>query len=230
MKQKKEIKNMWNNKIYTENYYTRTARNKYFSKLLYLNYPNIKNILNVGGGGKRDLFNCLYNKNIKVFELDFTGDNDLTLNLDKIDKMPFKDNEFECVCCFDVLEHLENFHKITNELIRVSSGKIFISLPVSSSLFLNIIRNKRRTSNQEGYYFKFYGLPLEIPEDRHRWFLTAKDIELFFLNLAKQNNLKINFFSHNKNSLKFKFFKFLFRERIAKELILPFIWILLEKI
>ena len=111
-----------------------------FQKLLSINFPNIKNILNIGGGGKRDLSNAIDNEKIKVFEIDFQGENDLTLNLDEVEKFPFKDNEFECVCCFDVLEHLENFHNITNELIRVSSNKVFISLPVSSALFLNIIK------------------------------------------------------------------------------------------
>ena len=148
---------MWINKIFTEDYHTRATRNVYFSKLLSINFPNIKNILNIGGGGKRDLSNAIKNEKIKVFEIDFQGENDLTLNLDEVEKFPFKDNEFECVCCFDVLEHLENLHNIANELVRVSSNKVFISLPVSSALFFNIIKNKKRDNDEEGYYFKFYG-------------------------------------------------------------------------
>ncbi len=220
---------MWINKIFTENYHTRATRNVYFSKLLSINFPNIQNILNIGGGGKRDLSNAIDNKKIRVFEIDFQGENDLTLNLDEIEKFPFKDKEFDCVCCFDVLEHLENFHKITNELIRVSSNKVFISLPVSSALFLNIIKNKKRDNEEEGYYFKFYGLPIKIPTDRHRWFLTVKDIEVFFEHLAKEKDLKVSFFSHKKKSIKFKIFKFFLGERNAKELLLPFVWIMLEK-
>ena len=184
---------MWNNEIFTENYTSRSTRNKYFSKLLKSHFSEIKNILNVGGGGRRDLYNSLENKEIKVFEVDFQGDNDLQLNLDKIEKLPFSDNEYECVCCFDVLEHLENFHKMTDELIRVSSKKIFISLPVSSAMFLNILRNKKKKNVQEGYYFKFYGLPIEVPNDRHRWLLTVKDIEVFFENLVKKKKSKPKF-------------------------------------
>lgn len=204
---------MWNNEIFTENYVSRSTRNKYFSKLLKSHFSEIKNILNVGGGGRRDLYNSLENKEIKVFEIDFQGDNDLKVNLDKIEKLPFSDNEYECVCCFNVLEHLENFHKMTDELIRVSSKKIFISLPVSSAMFLNILRNKKKKNVQDGYHFKFYGLPIEVPNDRHRWLLTVKDIEVFFENLVKKKNLDLNFFSHKKKSIKFKILKFFFRRK-----------------
>ena len=56
---------MWNNEIFTENYVSRSTRNKYFSKLLKSHFSEIKNILNVGGGGRRDLYNSLENKEIK---------------------------------------------------------------------------------------------------------------------------------------------------------------------
>ena len=91
------------------------------------------------------------------------------------------------------------------------------------------MRNKKKKNVQEGYYFKFYGLPIEVPNDRHRWLLTVKDIEVFFENLVKKKNLNLNFFSHKKKSIKFKILKFFLGERITKELTLPFVWIMLEK-
>ena len=39
----------------------------------------------------------------------------------------------------------------------------------------------------------FMVLPIKIPKDRHRWFLTVKDIEVFFQYLAKRK-LKSKFF------------------------------------
>ena len=54
-----------------------------------------------------------------------------------------------------MLEHLENFHNITNELIRVSSNKVFISLPVSSALFLNIIKNKKEIMMKKDIILNF---------------------------------------------------------------------------
>ena len=39
-----------------------------------------------------------------------SGDNDITLNLDEIKKIPLDNKSFDAVVALDVLEHLENFH------------------------------------------------------------------------------------------------------------------------
>jgi len=218
---------MFNNKFFTQNYTTRLERYEYFSRLISVNFTNIKNILNVGGGGERHLSKYLKEKNI--FEIDISGDNDLEINLDKVDRLPFCNNQFDTVVCLDVLEHLENFHKILNEITRVSSRYIFISLPNCSSLFLPILLNKRRFKKKEGYFHKYYGLPIDYPHDRHRWFFTVQDIEYFFLDFAKKNNLIVNFLSHNRKKFFYRFLKFFFGERLIKELFLNSIWIILEK-
>ena len=82
------------------------------------------------------------------------------------------------------------------------SGTNGLSTLVAQPLILTPTRlkntleeNKKRDNDEEGYYFKFYGLPIKIPKDRHRWFLTVKDIEFFFEYLAKEKNLKVSFFS-----------------------------------
>ena len=127
------------------------------------------------------------------------------------------------------MEHLENFHLIFDELVRVSKKYIIISLPNSSNLFSNILFNKKRDKNHEGFYTKFYGLPLQKPIDRHRWFLTVADIERFFMQQSMKQNLELTFFSHNYKKFKFKFLSSLIGERVTKELLLPWVWILLKK-
>jgi hypothetical protein len=38
---------------------------------------------------------------------------------------------------------------------------------------------------------KFYGLPLEQPEDRHKWFFSYEEAEKFIIYRAAKNNMRI---------------------------------------
>lgn len=230
---------MWNDNIFTKKYKNRQERYQYLSNLILKHFKDTNNIINISGGGKRHLEKAMSNQNnkISIFETDINGDCDLLLNLDKIDRLPFNDNQFDTVLCLDVLEHIENFHIIINEIVRIPSKRSIISLPNCSNLFFNILLNKKRSNLKEGYYFKYYGLPISCPEDRHRWFCTIKDYEIFFkdlafknnLNVAFKNNLNVQFFSHNRKSFLFKVIKVFFGERLSNELFLQNIWIVLEK-
>jgi hypothetical protein len=219
---------MWDNSFITKDYVTRTQRYEYFDALISNHFPQIKKILNIGGGGKRHLDKFLGDK-IKVFEVDIDGDNDLNINLDKINRLPFDNNQFDAVIALDVLEHLENFHIILDEIKRISSRLIFLSLPNCSKLFLNILLNKKRFRQEEGYYFKYYGLPIKYPKDRHRWFCTIKDYEFFFLDYSKKNNLKITLISHTRKKILYRIACFFFSQRLVNEFFLNNIWIILEK-
>lgn len=44
--------------------------------------------------------------------MDISGDPDIRLNLEEVDRLPFEEGTFDCVVCSDVLEHLDNFHHI----------------------------------------------------------------------------------------------------------------------
>jgi len=133
------------------------------------------------------------NEGAEYLGLDFTGNPDIKVNLAK-GKIPFPDNSFDCVVCLDVLEHLENLHKTFDELIRVSKKYVILSLPnCYSSNFFKIITVKGKT--------KYYGLPLEDPIDRHRWFFNYTEAERFIIERAKKNNIsdiKIHPFIRNK--------------------------------
>ncbi|MCP4712255.1 MAG: methyltransferase domain-containing protein, partial [Planctomycetes bacterium] len=52
--------------------------------------------------------------------IDIAGTPDIQMNLEEIERLPFEDNQFDCVVCADVLEHLDNLHAIFAELLRQS--------------------------------------------------------------------------------------------------------------
>lgn len=117
--------------------------------------------------------------------VDMSENADYRLNLDNISRLPFEDKEFDTVYCTDVLEHLENFHLIFDEIIRTSAKDVIISLPVASSSFYRYaFKMKQNNPSEKGLYSKYYGLPIDKPSDRHRWFLSYDDI-LRFINSRK---------------------------------------------
>lgn len=46
-----------------------------------------------------------------------------------IHHLPFKDNEFDVVLCSETLEHVTDWHKATDELLRVASKAAIITVP-----------------------------------------------------------------------------------------------------
>lgn len=100
--------------------------------------------------------------------MDVSGDPDIRLNLEEVDRLPFEEGTFDCVVCSDVLEHLDKFHHIFGELIRVAKKYIIISLPNNwANARIPIARGKGS--------FGHYGLPLEPPQDRHKWFFGLSE-------------------------------------------------------
>jgi hypothetical protein len=115
------------------------------------------------------------------------GSPDREIDLDK-EKIPFDDNSFDCVLCTDVLEHLENIHAVFDELCRVSRRWVIVSLPSPWQDFFTMLK--------EGYYaedrtMKFYNLPPEPTEDRHRWFFSTEEAEKFISYRAEKNGMNI---------------------------------------
>lgn len=121
----------------------------------------------------------------KVTGVDLYGDPDFRVDFEKEKLSRFKDGEFDLVVCTEVLEHLDNLYEMIDEIHRVSNKYIIISLPNCLDLFtrLNVLFF--------GKVGKFYGLPFQKPEDRHRWFFSHRDLDAFFRNYAQKNNLAI---------------------------------------
>lgn len=211
-------------------YVDRKGRNAFAATQL-KKIKSVKNILNIGSGGERYLAACLGDKNIKVTEIDIQGDCDLLLDLDEIEKLPFEDGSFDVACAFDVLEHLENFHFINEELFRVAKDFVLISLPNSASeIFYDPLWHRaQKTRNlNSGVFSKFYGLPLKVPDDRHRWWLYFHDIVRFYYLFSLERDVKIEFWIPAL-TLKRKLFKAIFGKHIYYMFFCPFVWIKIYK-
>ncbi len=154
---------IWNKKIeYKGSYHDRKTRchfclsnfNEYFKG----------SILDVGCD-KAYLKTLLTNNKTRYVGIDKYGTPDIYFDLEG-NPLPFKDQEFDIVCCLDVLEHLDNPYLVFDELARVSKKFILISLPNNFHLYERISLMRGKVPN------KFYGLPSNAPQDRHKWFFN----------------------------------------------------------
>lgn len=126
-------------------------------------------------------------KDTEYLGIGLGGNPDLETDLEK-EKILFSDGEFDCVLCLDVLEHLDNIHEVFDELCRISKRYVIVSLPNVWSGFYSmmVVGNYR-----PGQAIKFYGLPPEPPEDRHKWFFSAVEAENFIRVRAEKNGMRI---------------------------------------
>lgn len=92
-------------------------------------------VLEIGVGSK---FTSTYlkNKGCNIVTLDISRD----LGPDYVGSvlsLPFRDNSFDVVCCFEVLEHLpySDFTKAVSEIFRVSAKGAVLSLPDATRHF-----------------------------------------------------------------------------------------------
>ena len=115
------------------------------------------------------------------------GHPDQQVDLDK-EGIPFPDSSFDCVLCLDVLEHLEHIHQVFDECCRVARHHLIVSLPNP----LGVAYGRLRFGDyRPGQFTKFYGLPLEAPADRHRWFFSYGEAEKFICYRAGLNGMRV---------------------------------------
>ena len=229
-----------NKEFIKRNYTSRDERNEFMVDYLKKYFES--SVLNVGGGGEKYLEKYLP-KETRHVEIDIAGNPHYIVNLEKDLPLQFSDSSFETVCCNDVLEHVDNFHAVLDELIRVTSKYVIISLPNCTNGIFNYILDKPYKSNTDisyrkkhGHYYKFYGLPYEKPNDRHKHFFSYTEAESFFDYYAKERKLNIlemfglNYFGR---SLKGKILRFItsscLGNNVRKNLFCSSIWIVLEK-
>ncbi len=161
-------------------YYSREERAIYI-KQHFCNYL-LGRVLDVGSGGAGL---CSYLSRCVSIDINPSVYPDVFVNLDK-GNLPFVSNSFDCVVCTDVLEHLENIHHLFSELVRVSCRYLIVSLPNN---WLEV-----RTGIYKGSHtrsMKRYGLPVERPFDRHRWFFGYTEAEDFIFGMATRMNLQV---------------------------------------
>jgi len=102
--------------------------------------------------------------------------------------LPFPDRSFTSVLCLDVLEHVDNIHAVFDEVCRVSQRYVIVSLPNAWVDFYNMLR---RGDYRQDQPMKFYGLPLDPPPDRHKWFFCPEEAERFVRYRAEKNGMHI---------------------------------------
>lgn len=146
-------------------------------------------VLDVGSGGSADIFRKHLGKDrYKAVDVsDSRNQPDYFVDLEK-ERLPFKDGEFETVLCFDNLEHCENCHDLLDDLIRVSSKYVIISLPNNwPTLWKSLLIGRNRT---HGFG---YGLPREkpLPGVRHKWFFNLEEAENFLVAGARRNRAQV---------------------------------------
>jgi SAM-dependent methyltransferase len=116
--------------------------------------------------------------------VDRSAQADLRLDLARVKRLPFEDQSFDTVVCWDVLEHLEHPQALFAELARVAHRDVLVSLPNPWNAARKQLRRGRGT-------IEHYGLPLELPPDRHRWFFSLAEAEDFLGALAARHALQI---------------------------------------
>lgn len=126
-------------------------------------------------------------EDVEYWGIGLEGHPDQRVDIEK-EKIPFADNSFDCVVCLDVLEHLDNIHEVFDDLCRVLRRYMIISLPNPWTDFYRMLRSGEYRPGQP---MKFYGLPLEPPEDRHKWFFSNDEAEKFILYRAGKNRMRV---------------------------------------
>jgi len=91
--------------------------------------------------------------------------------------MPFADNQYDVIGCFQVLEHLpfEDFEKALSELFRVANKAVILSLPDDGpSLQICVPRLIKKTLIQK----PFATLKQHIFDGQHYWEINKKGYEI----------------------------------------------------
>jgi len=165
--------------------------------------------------------------------VDLNDSADVRIDLEN-EILPFEDDSFDCVLCLDVLEHLDNLYDVFDSLCRISKQYLIISLPNPWSDFITMLRR--------GYYrhgdkpIKYYNLPVNPPQDRHKWFYGIHEAERFLRERGQMNSMRTIDIDRIELGSKVKRKLFQLAAKImchkdvdVQSLTINSIWVLLEK-
>jgi len=116
--------------------------------------------------------------------VDVSEEADVHLDLDRTERLPFEDRAFDSVVSLDCLEHLDGLHRMFDECVRLSRRFVVVSLPNNWS-------GARKRLRRGHGSFLHYGLPVEPPLDRHKWFFNTEEASAFLDGQAKRHGLEI---------------------------------------
>jgi SAM-dependent methyltransferase len=114
---------------------------------------------------------ALGSRDVRYLGLDIHAPADIVADID--DGIPLEAGEATTVVALDVLEHTDRIHEALMELFRVASETVIVSLPNCYELRVRIRHLLGRPISGK------YGLPLQPPGDRHRWFFSLDDARAF---------------------------------------------------
>jgi len=127
------------------------------------------------------------NSDEKYTGIGISGSLDVYVNLER-GYIPFKNDMFDCVLCLDVLEHVENIHDVFDELCRISRKYVIISLPNPWKGFYSVLGHGNYDSKRS---LKYYNLPKDKPDDRHKWFFSPNEAKEFVHYRASKNKMRV---------------------------------------
>jgi len=108
------------------------------------------------------------------------------LQIDLEQPLAMADSSLDYVVALDVLEHLENPHRVMAELVRVAKQGLVVALPCMASL-----QRRLRFLVAGDLATDKYQLGAQHPGDRHRWLTVYSDILTFYQAMADQHGLQI---------------------------------------
>ena len=118
-----------------------------------------------------ELREALDSREVRYLGLDIRAPADIVVDLDE--GIPLEAGEATTVVALDVLEHTDRIHEALIELFRVASETVIVSLPNCYEVQVRIRHLLGRPISGK------YGLPLQPPHDRHRWFFSLDDARAF---------------------------------------------------
>lgn len=130
----------------------------------------------------------------RYYGIGLGGSPDRVVNLET-ERVPFEDRSFDVVLCLDVLEHVENSHEIFDDLCRVAREHVIVSLPNPWHDLWHCITVRPYQPNRA---LKYYGLPVERPADRHKWFFSASEAREFVRVRGEANGMRAVQIDHSR--------------------------------
>lgn len=168
------------NHFLCESYDTKERFNSYWHQIDEIIKLKPKRILEIGVGN-RFVSRYLKERGFNISTLD-SEEQLLPDYVGSVLNMPFKNNEFDVVACFEVLEHLpySDFNKALSEISRVSSSTVLLSLPDVTRNFRFLV--KVPTMQPIKIFIPFPRIRKRIHKydnaDGHYWEIGEKDYPL----------------------------------------------------
>jgi SAM-dependent methyltransferase len=163
-------------------YTDRASKTRYIAEKYAPLFGEGRRVLDVGCDRKQ--LQAMLTRGVEYVGIDLNPHADRIVDLDR-EPLPFADASFETVVCCDVLEHLARCHEVFDELCRVSSDRVILSLPNAvQDVVASLVSG-------QGGRVKHYGLSVEPPRDRHRWFFGFEDAAEFLTRRAERLGFEV---------------------------------------